>query len=81
MLGEISKQAGEKDTTTVQFSVKPVDRGITLRLSADAGALQTVAASTAMQQAAPPPRARPLTPLRPAQPRQLENDDTPSITP
>ena len=81
MLGEISKQAGEKDTTTVQFSVKPVDRGIALRLSADAGALQTVAASTAMQQAAPPPRARPLTPLRPAQPRQLENDDTPSIAP
>jgi hypothetical protein len=81
LLGEIAKQAGEKDTTTVQFSVKPVDRGITLRLSADAGALQTVAASTAMQQAAPPPRARPLTPLRPAQPRQLENDDTPSIAP
>ena len=81
LLGEIAKQAGEKDTTTVQFSVKPVDRGIALRLSADAGALQTVAASTAMQQAAPPPRARPLTPLRPAQPRQLENDDTPSIAP
>jgi hypothetical protein len=78
-LGDVADQAAKKDSTQVQFSVKPIDRGLTLRLSADAGALQTVAASTAMQQESP--RVRPAVPLRPAQPRSIEKDETPAIAP
>lgn len=61
-LGMVAEQAAEKESTAIRFSVKPIDRGLTFRLSADAGALQTVAASTS-----PPPR--PAT-LRPAEPRR-----------
>jgi hypothetical protein len=78
-LGDVADQAAKKDSTQVQFSVKPIDRGLTLRLSADAGALQTVAASTAVQQESP--RVRPAVPLRPAQPRPIEKDNTPAIAP
>ena len=78
-LGDVAAQAAAKKSTTVQFSAKPIDRGVTLRLTADAGALQTVAASTSMQQ--PAPRVRPAVPLRPALPRQIEKDDTPAIAP
>ena len=78
-LGDVADQAAKKDSTQVQFSVKPIDRGMTLRLTADAGAIQTVAASTAMQQESP--RVRPAVPLRPAQPRPIEKDDTPAIAP
>jgi hypothetical protein len=77
-LGEVAKQAAEKDSTQVQFSVKPIDRGATMRLLIDAGALQTVAAST---EARVEPRAVPAMPLRPAQPRQLEKDNAPAIAP
>ncbi len=79
-LGDVAEQAAEKKSTQVRFSAKPIDRGVTLRLTADAGALQTVAASTAMQQQ-PAPRVRPAVPLRPALPRQIEKDDTPAIAP
>jgi hypothetical protein len=79
-LGDVAEQAAEKKSTQVRFSAKPIDRGVTLRLTADAGALQTVAASTAMQQQ-PVPRVRPPVPLRPALPRQIEKNDTPAIAP
>ena len=79
-LGDVAEQAAEKKSTQVRFSAKPIDRGVTLRLTADAGALQTVAASTAMQQQ-PVPRVRPAVPLRPALPRQIEKNDTPAIAP
>jgi len=79
-LGDVAEQAAEKKSTQVRFSAKPIDRGVTLRLTADAGALQTVAASTAMQQQ-PAPRVRPAVPLRPALPRQIEKNDTPAIAP
>ncbi|MCE9629574.1 MAG: hypothetical protein K8S94_02485 [Planctomycetia bacterium] len=59
MLGEVAEQAAAKDATQVRFSLQPVTRGVTLRLSADAGAIQTIAASAAVQQAAPPPMQRP----------------------
>jgi len=79
-LGEVAKQAAEKESTQVRFSVKPIDRGATVRLLVDQGALQTVAASTAMG-AASPRRSVPAVPLRPAQPRQLEKENTPAIAP
>ena len=81
-LGEVARQAAEKESTQVRFSVKPIDRGATVRLLVDQGALQTVAASTAMSAgAAGPRRSVPAVPLRPAQPRQLEQEDTPAIAP
>ena len=83
-IGEVAKQAAEKDSTHVQFSVKPVDRGVTMRLSADAGAIQTIAAGTALQPGVAPaarPMARPMVPVRPLPRRQPEQDDTPAIAP
>jgi len=79
-LGEVAKQAADKKSTDVRFSAKPIDRGMTLRFSADAGALQTVAASTAMQQQ-PAARVRPAVPLRPAQPRPQPEKAAPAIAP
>jgi len=79
-LGEVATQAAEKKSTQVRFSAKPIDRGVTLRFSADAGALQTVAASTAMQQQ-PAARVRPAVPLRPAQPRVQEQKAPPALAP
>lgn len=78
-LGEVAAQAATKESTQVQLSVKPIERGATIRFLVDAGALQTVAASTAMQTARPP-RAVPAMPLRPAQPRPVEKD-APAIAP
>jgi hypothetical protein len=60
LLSDVAEQAAAKDATEVAFTVKPIERGFTVRLSADAGALQTVAASAAAQQAPPPlPAGRP----------------------
>jgi hypothetical protein len=78
-LGEVAKQAAEKDSTRVQFSMMPIDRGLTLRLSADAGALQTIAASTALQPGIAP--ARPMAPVRPLPRRRPEQEAAPSIAP
>jgi hypothetical protein len=78
-LGEVAAQAAEKKSTQVRLSAKPIERGVTLRFLVDAGALQTVAASTAMQ-AARPARAVPAMPLRPAQPRPAERA-APAIAP
>ncbi|MBM4011644.1 MAG: hypothetical protein FJ286_09735 [Planctomycetes bacterium] len=76
-LGMVAEQAADKDSTAIRLSVKPVDRGLTIRLSADAGALQTVAASTS-----PAPRTAPLTPLRPADGRQEPaREGGPSLAP
>jgi hypothetical protein len=84
-LGEVAKEAAEKDSTQVQFSMKPIERGATVRLLIDEGALQTVAASTSVQSArmgqGPAPRAVPAVPLRPAQPRPIEKENAPAIAP
>ncbi|MFM7205913.1 MAG: hypothetical protein ACKO4T_04495 [Planctomycetaceae bacterium] len=84
-LADVAKQAAEKDSTRVQFSLKPVPRGATFRLLIDEGALQTVAASTSMQavqtRPGPAPRAVPAVPLRPAQPRPIEKENAPAIAP
>lgn len=74
LLGIVAEQAAERKSTQVKFSAKPADRGLTIRLSADAGALQTVAAGTSMEQS-------PAVPLRPARPRRLEQDDAPALAP
>jgi hypothetical protein len=79
-LGEVAAQAAEKKSTQVQLSMKPIDRGMTIRFLVDAGAIQTVAASTSVQQGGPAPRAVPAMPLRPAQPRPLEKA-APAIAP
>ncbi|MFM8735406.1 MAG: hypothetical protein ACKOC8_09450 [Pirellulales bacterium] len=80
-LAAVAEEAAGKPSTLVRLSARPIDRGLTLRLSADAGALQTVAASTSAQ-AQPAPRIRPAVPLRPAAPsNQLEQDDAPSLAP
>lgn len=59
MLGEVAEQAAAMDATQVRLGMLPVERGATLRLSADAGAIQTIAAGVAMQQAGPPQMQRP----------------------
>jgi len=81
-LGEVAEQAATKDSTQVRLSVKPIDRGATVRLLVDQGALQTVAASTAMGTGAVSPRRTvPAVPLRPAQPRPIEKENAPAIAP
>jgi hypothetical protein len=60
MLADVAKEAAGKKTTLVQFSVKPVQRGVTLRLSADAGAIQTIAAGAMTGAGGPPPGPRPM---------------------
>ena len=80
LLGDVAAQAAEKKSTDVRLSVKPVERGLTIRLSADAGALQTIAASTSMQQP-PQPRVREAVPLRPAQPRPQPERAAPALSP
>jgi hypothetical protein len=77
-INDVAKQTSDKDSTKVSFSVKPVERGLNVRLSADAGAIQSIAAGTALQQTAGP-AARPMVPVRPR--RQPEQDDTPAIAP
>lgn len=80
-LAVVAAEAAGKPSTLVRFSARPIDRGLSIRLSADAGALQTVAASSSAQ-AQPVPRVRPAVPLRPAMPRQqLDRDDSPSLAP
>ena len=76
-LGEVAAQAAEKESTQVRLSAKPIERGVTLRFLVDAGALQTVAASTAARSER---RAIPAMPLRPAQPRPAERA-APAIAP
>lgn len=80
-LAAVAEDAADKPSTLVRFAARPIDRGLTIRLSADAGALQTVAASSSAQ-AQPAPRVRPAVPLRPATPkRPIERDDSPSLAP
>ena len=77
MLREVAEEAAVKDTTQVRFSVQPVARGVTIRLSADAGAIRTIAASAAVRQGAAPapmPRPRPRAERAPA-------DGSPALTP
>ena len=66
MLADVAEQAADKKSTQVQFTVKPVPRGVTLRLSADAGALQTIAAGAMNGGGGPPPGPRPAVRLRPS---------------
>lgn len=77
-LGLVAEQAAEKKSAQMRMSVKPIDRGVTFRLLMDAGALQTVAASTEAQ--AEPRATIPAVPLRPAQPRRIEKAP-PAIAP
>lgn len=73
-LGIVARQAAEKESTAIRFSVRPVARGLKVRISADAGALQTVAASTS-----PPPRAAPLRPVDTR--RSPDAADAPALSP
>lgn len=62
-LSEVAAAVAEKPNTLVQLLVRPIDRGVSMLLSADAGALQAVAALVAAGQTGP---------ARPAAVREFE---------
>lgn len=49
-VARVAAEAAEKPSTLVQLLVRPIERGVSMRLSADAGALQAGAAVVAMGQ-------------------------------
>lgn len=58
-LEAVAREAAGKPSTRIEFDAQPIERGIVLRLSADAGAIQTIAAgATAQQPAVPAPVGR-----------------------
>jgi hypothetical protein len=59
-LEEVAREAAGKPSTRIAFDAQPIERGILLRLSADAGAIQTIAAGATAQQAAVPAPAGPV---------------------
>lgn len=56
-LAQVAADAAEKATTLVQLLVRPIERGVSVLLSVDAGALQAAAAAVTAGQNGPP-RAR-----------------------
>ena len=58
-LEQVAREAAGKPSTRIEFDAQPSERGVILRLSADAGAIQTIAAgATAQQPALPAPAGR-----------------------
>jgi len=58
VLGEIAKDAAAKPSALVQLVVRPIQHGTAMRLTFDAGAIQSIAAAvTAVQSAGGPPPA------------------------
>lgn len=49
VLGEVATESADKPSTGVQVLVRPIERGVALRLSADAGAIETIAAAITRQ--------------------------------
>jgi hypothetical protein len=49
-MAQVAAEAAEKPSTLVQLLVRPIERGVSMRLSADAGALQAAAAVVAVGQ-------------------------------
>jgi hypothetical protein len=56
VLGEVAKDAAAKPSALVQVMVRPIQQGVAMRLTVDAGALQAIAAAmTAAYNAKPQP--------------------------
>ena len=49
VLTEVAKQSADKADPLVQLLVRPIERGVALRLSAEAGAIETIAAAITAQ--------------------------------
>jgi hypothetical protein len=49
VLAEVAKQSADKANPLVQLLVRPIERGVALRLSAEAGAIETIAAAITAQ--------------------------------
>jgi hypothetical protein len=58
-LDTMARTAAAEPTALVQLLARPIDRGLALRLSADAGAIRTIAAGVSAQQAGGPGVPRP----------------------
>ena len=50
VLSEVARDAVDKPSTLVQLLLRPIERGVAMRLTADAGAVQTIAAAVTAQQ-------------------------------
>jgi hypothetical protein len=49
VLEEVAAESADKETALVQMLVRPIERGVALRLMADAGAIETIAAAVTRQ--------------------------------
>jgi len=49
VLGEVAGDAAGKPTATLQMLMRPIERGVAMRLSADAGAIEAIAAAITRQ--------------------------------
>ena len=49
VLGEVAAESADKPSAGVQVRVRPIERGVAMRLSADAGAIETIAAAITRQ--------------------------------
>lgn len=50
VLSDVAREAVGKPSTLVQLLLRPIERGVAMRLTADAGAVQTIAAAVTAQQ-------------------------------
>ena len=50
VLSDVARDAVGKPSTLVQLLLRPIERGVAMRLTADAGAVQTIAAAVTAQQ-------------------------------
>jgi hypothetical protein len=49
VLADVAKQSADKPNPLVQLLVRPIERGVAMRLSAEAGAIETIAAAVTAQ--------------------------------
>ena len=49
VLADVAKQSADKANPLVQLQVRPIERGVAMRLSAEAGAIETIAAAITAQ--------------------------------
>jgi hypothetical protein len=70
VLADIAQQSADKGSPLVQLLVRPIERGISMRLSAEAGAIETIAAAVTAQ----------VTPL-PAGPLPMGRNNVPALAP
>jgi hypothetical protein len=49
VLAEVAAEASAKENALLQVLVRPIERGVAMRLAADAGAIETIAAAVTRQ--------------------------------